>query len=127
LKIHRTIILLIVLYGCETWSLTLGDEHRLRDFENRVLRRMFWPRWDGVRGKWVKLHIEELHDLYSSTNNIRVIKSGRLRWGGGNVTNIWARRSAYMLLMSKNEGKRPHGGPRPRWDENIRFDLQEVG
>ena len=65
IKIYRTIILPVVLYGCETWSLTLRDEHRLRVFENRVLRRIFGPRRDGVTGEWRKLHSEELNDLYS--------------------------------------------------------------
>jgi hypothetical protein len=63
------------LYGCETWSLTLREEHRLRVFENRVLRRIFGPKTDKVTGEWRKLHNEELHDLYSSPNIVRVIKS----------------------------------------------------
>ena len=88
LKRHRTIILPVVLYECETWSLLLREERGLRVFANRVLRRIFGPRWDGVTGKWRKLHIEELHDLYSSQNNIRLIKSGRLRWVG-HVARIW--------------------------------------
>ena len=74
-------ILLVVLYGCETWSLTLRKERRLRVFENRVLRRIFGPKRDEVRGEWGKLHNEELNDLYSSPNSLRVIKSRRLRWG----------------------------------------------
>jgi len=73
--------LLVVLYGCETWSLTLRKERRLRVFENRVLRRIFGPKRDEVRGEWGKLHNEELNDLYSSPNSLRVIKSRRLRWG----------------------------------------------
>jgi hypothetical protein len=71
--IHRNIILPVVLYGCETWSLTLRDEHRLRMFENRVLRRMFGPKRDEVTGEWRKVH-EELNDLYCSTIIIGVIK-----------------------------------------------------
>ena len=77
IEIYRTIILSIVLYGCETWSLTLREEHRLRVFENRVLRRIFGPKKDGVTGEWRKLHNEELNDLYSSPNILRVIKSRR--------------------------------------------------
>ena len=72
---HRTIILPVVLYGCETWSLTLIEERRLRVFENRVLRRMFWLKRDEVTREWRKLHNEELSDLYCSPNIFRVIKS----------------------------------------------------
>jgi hypothetical protein len=79
---HKTIILPVVLYGCETWSLTLREEHRLRMFENRVLRRIFGPKRDEVTGEWRKLHNEELHILYSSPNIIRQIKSRRIRWAG---------------------------------------------
>jgi hypothetical protein len=75
-KIYKTIILPLVLYGCETLSLTLREEHRLRVFENRVLRRMFGPKRDAVTGEWRKFHNEELHILYSSPNIIRQIKSG---------------------------------------------------
>ena len=74
IKIYRTTILPVVLYGCETWSLTLREEHRLTVFENRVLRRIFGPKRGGVTGEWVKLHNEELNDLYSSPNIVRVIK-----------------------------------------------------
>jgi hypothetical protein len=81
IKIYKTVILPVVLYGCETWSLTLRKEHRLRFFENRVLRRIFGPKReeDGSRRK---LHNDELHDLYSSPNIVRVIKSRRMRWAG---------------------------------------------
>jgi hypothetical protein len=73
-KIYKTVILPVVLYGCETWSLTLREEHRLRVCENRVLRRIFSPKRDEVTGEWRKLHNEELHNLYSSLNIIRLIK-----------------------------------------------------
>jgi hypothetical protein len=71
-----------VLYGCETWALTLREEHRLRVFENRVLRRIFGPERDEVMGEWRKLHNEELRDLYSSLSIIRIIRSRRMRWVG---------------------------------------------
>jgi hypothetical protein len=80
IKIYKTVILLI-LYGCETWSLVLREEHRLRMFEKRVLRRIFGPKRDEVISGWRKLHNKELHNLYSSSI-IRVIKSRRVRWVG---------------------------------------------
>jgi hypothetical protein len=70
---YITIILPVVLYGCETWSLTLREERTLRVFEKRVLRRIFGLKRDEVTGEWRKLHNEELHDLYSSSNTVRVI------------------------------------------------------
>jgi hypothetical protein len=72
----------VVLHGCETWSLTLREEHRLKVFENRVLRRIFVPKRDEVTGEWRKLHNKELRDLYSSPSKIRIIKSRRMRWTG---------------------------------------------
>ena len=81
IKIYRTIILPVVLYGCETWSLTLREERKLRVFENMVLRRIFGPRAEEVTREWRRLHNEELNDLHSSPNIVRVIKS-RIRWAG---------------------------------------------
>ena len=81
-KIYKTIILPVVLYGCETWSFTLREERRLRVFENMVLRRIFGPKRDEVTGKWRKLYNEELNDLYCSPNIVRVIKLRRIRWAG---------------------------------------------
>jgi hypothetical protein len=81
-RIYKTLILQVVLYGCETWSLTVREEHKVRVFENRVLRRIFGPKMDGVTGVWRKLHNEELHNLYSSPSIIRIIKSRRMRWAG---------------------------------------------
>ena len=82
IKIHRTIILPVVLYGCETWSLTLREERRLRVFENRVLWKILMPKRDEVTGEWRILHSGELNDPYCSPNNIAVIKSKRMRWAG---------------------------------------------
>jgi len=86
----------VVLYGCETWSLILREEHGLRVFEIRVLRRVFGPKRDEVTGEWRKLHNEELNDLYSSPNIIRVITSRRMRWEG-HVARIGERRDAYTF------------------------------
>jgi hypothetical protein len=82
IRIHKTIILPVVLYGCETWSLTLREEHRLRVFEKRVLSRIFGPKRDEMTGEWRKLYNKELHDVYSSPSIIRIIKSRRIRWAG---------------------------------------------
>jgi hypothetical protein len=90
IKIYRTIILPVVLYGCETWLLTLWEERTLRVFENMVLRRIFEPRKDEVMGEWRRLHNEELNDLYSSPSIVRVIKSRRMRWTG----HVWVRRGS---------------------------------
>jgi hypothetical protein len=79
MRIYKIIIMSVVLYGCETWSLTLREEHRLMVFENRVLRRIFGPKRDNVTGGWRKLHNEEVHNLYSSPSIIRMVKSRRMR------------------------------------------------
>jgi len=93
IKIYRTIILPVVLYGCETLSFTLREEHRLRVSENRVLRILFGSRRDEVTGEWGKLHNEELNDLYSSPNIVQVIKLKRIdAWG---MYHVWGRREAY--------------------------------
>jgi hypothetical protein len=93
----------VVLYECETWSLTLREEHKLRVFENRVLRRIFGPKRDEVTGGWGKLHDEELHDLYSSPSITRIIKL-RMRWAG-HVAQMGEKRNGYRLLIGKAEGK----------------------
>ena len=124
--IYRTIILPVVLYGCEAWSLTLREERKLRVFENVVLRRIFGPRRDEVTGEWRRLHNEELSDLHSSPDIVQVIKSRRMRWDG-HVAHMGEERGAYRVLVGKQEGRRPLGRPRHRWVDNIRMDLQEVG
>jgi hypothetical protein len=105
-RIYKTIILPVVLYGCETWSLTVREEHKLRVFENRVLRRIFGPKRDRLTGGWRKLHDEKLHNLYSSPSIIRIIKSGRMRWAG-HVARMGEKRNVYRLLVGKPEVKRP--------------------
>jgi hypothetical protein len=104
IKIYRTIILPVVLYGCETWSLTLREEHRPRVFENRVLRRIFGLKRDKVTGEWRRLHNDELNDLYSSPNIIQVIKSRRMRWVG-HVASMGEGRGAYRILVGRREGR----------------------
>jgi hypothetical protein len=105
---------------------TLREEHRLRVFENRVLRRIFEPKRDEMTGEWRKLHNEELHDLYSSPSIIRIIKFRRIRWAGY-VARMGEKWNAYRLLVGKPAGRRPLGRPRLRWVDNIRMDLGEVG
>ena len=116
----------VVLYGCETWSLTLREERKLRVFENMVLR-IFGPRRDEVTGEWRRLHNEELNDPYSSPNIVRVIKSRRMRWAGHVVARMSEERGACRVLVGKPEGKRPLGRPRRRCVDNIGMYLQEVG
>jgi len=108
--IYRTIILPVDLYGCETWSLILREERKLRVFESVVLRRIFGPRKDKVIGEWRRLHNEELNDLYSSLNIVRVIKSRRMRWAG-HVVHMGEERGVYRVLVGKPEGRRPMGRP----------------
>jgi hypothetical protein len=111
---------------CETWSLTLTEELRLRVFENRVLRRIFGPKRDEVTGGWRKLHNEELHGLYSSPSIVSVIKARRMRWAG-HVARMGEVRSAYNILVGRPEGRRPLRRPKRRWEDNIELDLREIG
>ena len=113
-----------MLYGCEIWSLTLGEECRLRVFENRILRRIFGPKRDE-NGDWGMFHNEELHILYRSPIILRVIKCRRFRWAGyvARMDESW---SAFKILTGKPTEKRPLGRPRRRWEDNIRMDLEEI-
>jgi hypothetical protein len=103
-KIFETTILPVVLYGCETRSLTSREEHRLRVFENRVLRRIFGAKSYEVKGQWRKLHSGELHNVYSSPDIIRQIKSKRMRWAG-HVARMEGGRNVYRILVRMPEGK----------------------
>jgi hypothetical protein len=105
--LYRTIILFVVLYGCETWSLTLREERRLRACENRVLRRIFGPKRDEITREWV-------------------IKSRRMRWER-HVACMGDMRGVFRILVGKTDGKRPLRRPRSRWGDNIKMDLQKVG
>ncbi|KAJ4434569.1 hypothetical protein ANN_23131 [Periplaneta americana] len=124
-RIYKTVILPVVLYGCETWTLTLREEQRLRVFENKVVRKIFGAKRDEVTGVWRKLHNAELHALYTSPDIIKNIKSRCLRWAG-HVVCMGESRNAYRVLVGRPEGKRPLGRPRRRC-EDIKMDLREVG
>jgi len=126
IRIYKTIILPVVLYGCETWSLTLSEERWLTVSENKVLRRALGPKRDEVTGEWRKLHNEELYDLYALPNSVWVIKSRRMRWKE-HVAHVGERIGIYRILVGKPKGMRPLGKPRRRREDNIKIDLWEVG
>ena len=113
-KTYKNIILPVVLYGCETWSLTLREEHRFRVFLNKVLSKIFGAKKDVITGVWRKLHNAELHALYSSPNIIRSLNSRRLRWAG-HLARMEQSRNAYRGSVGKPEGKIPLGRTRRRW------------
>jgi hypothetical protein len=125
-KIHKTIILPVGSYRCETWSLTLRKEHRLRVFENRVLRRISGTKRNEVTGEQRKLSNGELHNLYSLPDIIRQIKSRRMKWVG-HVARMGEKRKVYKVLIRKPEGKTPLGRLRCRWEYGIRIDPGELG
>jgi len=126
IKLYRTIILPVVLYECEAWSLKLREDRKLMMFENMVLRRIFGPRRDEVSGEWRRLHNVELYNLYSSPNIVRVIKSRRMR-SAGPVARMGVEWGVYRVLVGKPKGRSRLGRPRRRRMGNIRMDLQEVG
>jgi hypothetical protein len=103
ITIYKTVILPVVLYGCETWSLTLREEHRLKVFENRVLRKIFGPKMEEDE-PWRKLHNDELHSLYSSLNIVRVINSRRMRWAG-HVARIGEGRGVYRVWLGGQKAR----------------------
>jgi hypothetical protein len=125
-KIYKTIILPVLLHDCETLSLTLREEQRLRVSENRMLRRLFGPKRDEVTGGWRNLHNEELHGLYSSSSIIRAIKARRMTWAGPGA-RMGEMRGAYNSLVGRLEGRRPLGRLRRRWEDNIKIELREIG
>jgi hypothetical protein len=122
IKIYRTITFPVVLYGCETWSLTLKEEHMLRVLENRVLRKIFGPKTEEVTGEWKRLHNEKFNDLLSSPKIIWVIKSRIVRWEG-HVVSMGERRGACRILVGIPEARRPLGRRRLRWEDKIKTDL----
>jgi hypothetical protein len=126
IKIYRTVILPVILYGCETWSLILREERRLRVFKNRELRRILGPERDEVTGQWRRLYNEELYALYSSPNITQVIKSRKMRWAG-HVAGMGERTSAYRALVGKPEGRRHLEDPGIDGKIILKKDYLEVG
>jgi hypothetical protein len=112
----------VVLYGCGTWSLALREKHRLSVFENKALRRIFGPKRFEATEDWRKLHNEELHNLCSSPDIIRLIKSRRTKW-----TRYVARMREKRIFVGKPEGTRPLGRSRRRWVGNIKIDMRDIG
>jgi hypothetical protein len=126
IRIYKTIILPVVLYVYGTLSLTLREEHRLKVFEDRVLRRIFGPKRDEVTRGWIKLHNEELHNSYSSQSIIRMIKLRRMRWAGY-VAPMVKKSNQYRILVGKPKGERPLGRPRRRCVGNMKMDIRGIG
>ena len=125
IKIYRTIILPVVLYGCETWSVMLKEECGLRFFENMMLKKLFGTKRGEVAGMWRRLRNKELYALNFSANIIRVIKWRRLRWAG-HVARMKTSGGAYGVLVGKLEGSGSLWRPRRRWEDSITLDFQEV-
>jgi hypothetical protein len=123
--VFRTVCLKVHFAAVTSWSLTLREERRLREFDDRVLRRVFGPKRDEVTGEWRELHNEELNDLYSLPNIVRVVKSRKMRWAG-HVARMGEERGVHRVLVGKHEGKKPLGRPRRRWEYYIMMDAQEL-
>jgi len=123
----HSIILSVVSYVCETWSLALSEERRQSLSKNRVLRRIFGPKRNEETEEWRKLHNEEFNDLYTSPNIVRAIESKKkMRWTV-QVEHMGERRGVQKVLVGKPEGKRPLGRFRRRWKDNIKMALRDVG
>ena len=116
----------VILYGCETWSVTFREEYRLRVFEKRVLSKIFGSERNEVIEQWRKLHNEKLNDLYSSPNIILVIKSRRMSWAG-HVARMEEGRGVHKVLVGKPEGKRPLGRPRRKYYSGDQIKENEIG
>jgi hypothetical protein len=125
IKIYRNIILSVVLYVCETWSLRLREERRPRVYENRVLRRVFGPKRDEVTEEWKNLHNEELNDLYFLPNIVRVVKLRKIRWAG-HVARMGEERGVHRVLVGKPGGKRSLGRPRRRLEDKLRWIFRKL-
>jgi hypothetical protein len=124
IQIHRTTIFHVVLYGCETWSLTLRDESKPKVFENIVCRRIFVSKKEEVRREWRKLHSEELNDRHTSPNIVRVMKAEKNKMGG--PCSMYGGAEVYTgFLVEKVEGNRPLGRPRHIWKYNIKMDFRK--
>jgi hypothetical protein len=113
------------MIAIKKFSFQVDGEHRLRVFENRVLRRIFGPKKDEVTGEWRKLHNEQLHNLYSSLDIIRQVKSRRVR-RAEHVARMGEERKVYKVLVGKPEGRRLLGRPRHRWEDGVRTELREI-
>jgi len=111
LKIYKTVFLPVILYGCEIWSITLADEHKLRVLENKVLKKIYGPKQGDMAGEWRRLHNKELHGLYDSPDVVRIMKSRRLRWAG-HVARMGEKRRLYSIVVGKPDGKIPLGRSR---------------
>ena len=126
IQLRSSIIFPVVWYGCETWSLTMREELKLRVYENRVLRRIFGPKSDEITGEWRKVGDEEFKDVYFLPTIFRVIKSRRMIWSG-HVARMGERRGVYRVLVGIPKGKITLGRPRRRWENNMKLEHQEVG